>query len=72
MQDQRCRLAAILRLELCAAELDIVSDVPFTSASGVFLTGENRTVPAPGTAVLLAVGFVGIGYRHRKRSALPV
>jgi len=53
------------------ASLNITSGVPFTSNSGVFLTGQNNTnaAPLPGTAALLLLGLAGIRRHLARQSA---
>lgn len=50
------------------ATLEINSAVPFTSESGVFLSGQNRTpIPEPGTAALLLFGALAMRRRRQPR-----
>jgi len=53
------------------ASLNIASTVPFTSNSGVFLTGQNNisAAPIPGTAALMLLGVAGIRRHVARRSA---
>ncbi len=44
------------------AAFSITSPVPFTSQSGLFLTGRNASAPAPDGLALLGLGFAMLGW----------
>ena len=48
--------------------LSLPTDVSFTSASGVFLSAVNPSVPEPASIALLASGLIGFSASHRKKN----